>query len=267
MDQKEWNIDWTRVKAQTLWSFEDLIKMLLSVLAYDFVQRHYNHTLNQALRYALSIRRGYLQERGDMAAHIDRIASYIEDLERRWSGSYSDLVRQIETRGQCLAFLQDTGFEFDQLIQLLNYLLRWVLPFKAPLREFIDTGSNVDVKMLEGLREQGIKSNLDLLEAGCTAAGRQQLANKLELPVSQILALVHRADISRLAYVRGKTVRHLCGAGYDTLEKIASADVAEIEVKMGAYYETLGKTLADFKAVIPLPWMIGGAQTLPRGVV
>ncbi len=62
------------------------------------------------------------------------------------------------------------------------------------------------------------------------------------------------------------TVRHLCGGGYDTLEKIAGADLAEMEVKMDAYYQTLGKSLADFKAVIPLEWMIGGAKILPRVV-
>jgi hypothetical protein len=67
--------------------------------------------------------------------------------------------------------------------------------------------------------------------------------------------------------VCGKTVRHLCGSGYDTLEKIAHADHAEMEVKMEAYYRTLGKSLADFKAVIPLSWMIGMAKILPRLLV
>jgi hypothetical protein len=56
---------------------------------------------------------------------------------------------------------------------------------------------------------------------------------------------VHKVDISRLAYVRGKTVKHLCGGGYDNLEKIANADAVEMEERMGAYYRTLGKTLAD----------------------
>jgi hypothetical protein len=35
---------------------------------------------------------------------------------------------------------------------------------------------------------------------------------------------------------------------------------------MEAYYQRLGKSLADFKAVIPLRWMIGGARILPRVV-
>jgi len=32
-----------------------------------------------------------------------------------------------------------------------------------------------------------------------------------------ILELTHRADMSRLAYVRGKTIMHLSGGGYNTL--------------------------------------------------
>jgi len=87
-----------------------------------------------------------------------------------------------------------------------------------------------------------------------------------DIPPTYIMGLVHKADISRLAYVRGKTVEHLCGSGYDTLEKLANANLAEMEIKMEAYYKTLGKSLSDFKAVIPLSWMVGGAKILPRVV-
>ena len=257
-------IDWTSVKKQTLWGYEDLIGKLQDVLAYGFVQEHYNHTMAQALDYAASIRRGYLQDRGEMTAHVDSIASHLRELDARRIGTYSDLVRSVTTRTECVAFLQQTDFAFDHLIQTLNYLLRWVLPFKTPIREFIDVDKHADLELLESLKKQGIKASLDLLEVGRTEAGRAQLASTARIPAAGLLALVHRVDISRLAYVRGKTVTHLCGGGYDTLEKIANADPAEMEEKMGAYYRTLGKTVADFKAVIPLAWMIGGAKTLPR---
>jgi hypothetical protein len=257
-------IDWTSVKKQTLWSYQDLIGKLQDVLAYGFVQEHYNHTMAQALDYAGSIRRGYLRDQGEMTAYVDSIASHLRELDARRIGTYSDLVRSVATRTECVAFLQQTDFAFDHLIQMLNYLLRWVLPFKTPIREFIDVDKHADVDLLESLKKQGIKSNLDLLEVGRTEAGRAQLASTTRIPAAELIALVHRVDISRLAYVRGKTVKHLCGGGYDTLEKIANADLAEMEEKMGAYYRTLGKTVADFKAVIPLAWVIGGAKTLPR---
>ena len=79
-----------------------------------------------------------------------------------------------------------------------------------------------------------------------------------------ILELTHRADISRLAYMRGKTIMHLSGGGYNTLNKLANAEMYKMEADMIAYYESIGKSFADFKAVIPLDWMIGGAKVLPK---
>lgn len=260
------DINWDRVKKQTLWSYEDLVGKLLSVLAYNFVQEHYDHTMEQAQVYAAKIRQGYLQDRGEATAYIDSIATHLAELERRRIGTYSELVHQVATREQCLAFLQQTGFAFDPLIQVLNYLLRWVLPFKTPIREFISLDRDADARYLDALKVQKLGSNLDLLEAGRAEAGRVQVASITEIPAVYVLALVHKADISRLAYVRGKTVRHLCGGGYDTLERIASADLAEMEERMDAYYRTLGKSFADFKSVIPLAWMVGGAKILPRVV-
>lgn len=260
------NVDWEIVKKQTLWSYEDLIKKLLGVLTYDFVQEHYNHTMVEAQVYAMEIRRGYLQDRGDMTAYIDTIAIYLAELETHQIGTYSYLVHQVTTREDCVAFLQRIGFDFDHLIQTLNYLLRWVLPFKTPLREFIDVDNDTEIAYLEVLKKQSMRSNLDFLEVGRREAGRINLSSATGIPMAFIIPLVHKADISRLAYVRGKTVRHLCGGGYDSLDKIASADLAEMETKMDAYYKTLGKSLADFRAVIPLAWMIGGAKTLPRVV-
>lgn len=259
-------IDWSIVKKQTLWGYEDLIAKLQEVLSYPFVHEHYDHTVHQALDYAARIRRGYLQDQGGMTVHVDTAASHLRDLDARWRGTYSDLIRSVATRAEAVAFLHRTGFAFDALVQVLNYLMRWVLPFRTPIREFIDVDTQAGAEQMRALREQGIKSNLDLLEVGRSEAGRIQLAQATGAPAASVLALVHRADISRLAYVRGKTVKHLCGGGYDTLDKLASADVAEMEERMDAYYRTLGKTSADFKAVIPLAWMLGGANTVPQVV-
>ena len=110
------------------------------------------------------------------------------------------------------------------------------------------------------------QSNLDLLEQGRTREERTNLASATGIADVFLISLVHRADISRLAYVRGKTVRHLCGGGYDTLDKIANANIEKMEQDMDAYYRTLGKSSADFKSVIILSWIIGGARILPKVV-
>ena len=116
------------------------------------------------------------------------------------------------------------------------------------------------------LARSGARSNLDLLERYHSRSSRQEYARTLGITDAWLLQLVHRADISRLAYVRGRTIRHLCGGGYDTLEKIALADLDQMERDMGAYYASIGRKPSDFKAVIPLKWMVGGARVLPRVV-
>jgi hypothetical protein len=259
-------IDWSRVKKQTLWNYEDLIAKLQSVLDYDFVQEHYNHTFKKAKGYANKIRSGYLQNQGNKIVYINNIVANLEKLETLRIKNYTKLVCQVATREQCITFLQQTDFDFNQLIQTLNYLLRWVLPFKTPIREFIDVGRVIEMKYLDSLKQHKIGSNLDIIDVGRDKAGRKKLSNITNIPQAFIMSLVHKADISRLTYVRGKTVKHLCGSGYDTLEKLAAANLTEMEIKMEAYYKTLGKSLSDFKAVIPLSWMVGGAKILPRVV-
>jgi Domain of unknown function (DUF4332) len=258
-------IDWNQVKKQTLWGYEDLIKKLVQVLAYDFVQTRYDHTMQQAARYAGQVQKGYLQNKSDTALCDSMIACF-KRLDTLKVKSYGDLIRQVETREKCAAFLHRTGLGFDDLVQTLNYLFRWVLPFAIPARELMDMDDKTQKAYLAILKQHNLSLNLDLLEQGRTRAGRTRLARATGIPAPFILALVHRADISRLAYVRGKTIRHLCGGGYDTLDKIAGADVEKMEKDMEAYYGTLGKSLADFKSVIPLSWMIGGARILPRVV-
>lgn len=256
-------IDWTQVKKKTLWHYEALIKKMLFVLDYDFVQENYNHTMTEATNYAARIQKGYLQN-GKEAALIDEITEQFRQLGVLGIKYYQDLVRRVNTKAKCEAFLHETGFDFDALIQVLNYLFRWVLPFKVPVKELLDTMTETDKPFIDILKKRKIRSNLDVLENFRTQMSRAAFSKETGAPEMLILELVHRADISRLAFVRGKTIKHLCGGGYDTLDKIAAADMNEMEADMTAYYATIGKRFSDFKTVIPLDWMIGGAGVLPR---
>lgn len=255
--------DWNYVKKHTLWSYEDLIRKLLKVLAYNFVREHYSHTMKEAIDYAGNVQQGYLQSRKHATLRDDMIKSF-DRLRTLQIGTYLHLIQQIDTREKCEAFLRRTGFGFEEIIQMLNYLFRWVLPFAIPARELIVVDIDPRSSRLTILKHQGLRLNLDVLEQGRQRIGRARLSKATGLPNSFILSLVHRADISRLAYVRGKTVRHLCGGGYDTLQKLAEAEHAQMEKTMDAYFRTLGKSMADYKLVVPLSWMIGGARILPK---
>lgn len=258
-------IDWEQVKKKTLWHYEDLIKKICDVLRYGFVQKYYNHTMSEAVSYSERIRQGYRQHEKEPAFIIE-IANHFRTLDELEIKDYYDLLRRVDTKAQCTVFLQETGFSFEALIQDLNYLFRWVLPFKCPVKELMDTMDTADNTFLDRLKKQKIRSNLDVLENCCTKQRRGRFSRETGLAEELLLELVHRADLSRIAYVRGKTIRHLCGSGYCTLDKIAEADIKKMEADMTAYYESIERNYSDFKAVIPLDWMIGGARLLPRVV-
>lgn len=256
-------IDWAHVKKKTLWHYEGLIEKILNTFEYAFVQEHYNHSMEEGENFSERIRNGYLQN-GKEATFIDEITNTFKVLRNLRIENYLDLVQQVETREKCEFFLSNTDINFEELIQTLNYLFRWVLPFRLYIRELIDVDNDTHKAHLGTLMQRELKSNLDVLEHCRTRTGRAELSRATGISETFILDLVNRADISRLAYVRGKTVKHLCGGGYNTLNKIADSDLKKMEKDMVAYYRAIGKKFSDFKNVIPLDWMIGGAKILPR---
>lgn len=256
-------IDWAEVKKLTLWSYAELIKKLLNVLDYEFVQIYYNYNMREAVGYAEKVQQGYLQN-GKEAAFIGDIISSFQQLETLGVIDYTDLIQRVGSKEKCEAFINETGFPFDKLLQILNYLFRWVFPFRIPTKELVDTFSVVDPGYPDILKKQKLRSNLDILENFRSRITRRTFTKHTGIAESFLLELSNRADISRLAYVRGKTIKHLCGGGYNTLDKIANADIKQMEADMTVYYRSIGKNFSDFKAVIPLDWMIGGAGILPR---
>ncbi len=258
-------IDWGQVKAITLWQYEQLIEKLLDTLSYPFILELYNHNMQETSNYALKIRQGYFQDRKE-ASTISEMVAHFSLLGELGVRNYFDLVQQVETKTKCEQFILETGFNFKDLIQVLNYIFRMVLPFKIPVKELGYSTSQAERSAVEVLRQYKIRSNLDVLENFRVREIRLKWAMETGVADAFLRALLHRADISRLAYVRGKTVLHLCGGGYDTLDKIAGADLKIMEADMAAYYQTIGKQLSDFRAVIPLKWMVGGAKILPRVV-
>jgi hypothetical protein len=256
-------IDWDYVKKTTLWHYEELLEKILHVLDYGFVQKYYSHSMAEAAAYSAKIQQGY-RINGRETAYIGNVIALFIILNSLGVRNYRDLAQELVTRAKCEAFVKRTGVSFEALIQMLNFLFRWVLPFKCPIKELLQADDAVNKNYLEILRRHKISSNLDVIQNCTSKEDRAHLTRETGVTETFILDLTHRADISRLAYVRGKAINHLCKGGYHTLQKIADADLHRMESDMAAYYKTIGKSYSDFKAVIPLDRMIGGARVLPR---
>lgn len=253
--------DWNYVKKTTLWRYEDLIKKLQVVTAYPAIWRAYNHKMAQAVDFARCLFPDTNIESGEFPAGI------IHSIKRLQDGGiqdWGDLLSRIATQDDCLAFITEARFHFEDFIDVLNYLLRWGFPFQTSSRELLEHENPHEMAYYEILKRHKLMISFDILEQGCKKAGRRALAKLTGLPEGVVNRLVHRADIARLPYVRRKTILPLCGAGYDTLAKIAAADLSQMESDLDAYYQSVqGKPWKNYKAVIIPKGLVTGARALP----
>ena len=104
-----------------------------------------------------------------------------------------------------------------------------------------------------------------LLEQGHTLIGLYSMVELTGLLPGFMSSLTHRADIAQLPYVRRKNILPVRRAGYDTLTKIACANLDQIDSDMESYFErTQGKSWQKYKAVIVLRILVICANALPK---
>ncbi len=253
---------WDEVKKITLWQYEELIVKLNTVLAYPLIRQAYDHSMPQAMAFSRALFSDRDIAGGEFPAPI--LATF-ERLQSAGVCCWTDLLAKVATREALTGFIEQQRLAFEEVIQVLNYLLRWALPFYTASRELLDHADAQEMAYYAILKQHRIMCSFDLLEQGRTGADRQVLAQQTGLPKEFVSSLVQRADIARLPYVRRKTILPVCGAGYDSLAKIAAADLSKMEQDMEAYFQrTQGKSFADYKSVIILQGLITWARALPE---
>ena len=123
---------------------------------------------------------------------------------------------KVSTKADCERFVRETGFGFEALIEVLDFLFRWVLPFKILLKELSDTLPEPRPAGVVVLKKHKIRSNLDVLERFRSAAGRQAFAAETGVSETLILNLAHRADLSRPGLCAWGGPSGICAAGATT---------------------------------------------------
>jgi len=251
-------IEWNLAKKMTLWHYEDLIMKMFRVLSYNFVKEYYNHNMKEARVYLKTLLGSYPKYK----ELVTTLTTTFEKIEASGIRSYSDLVHQVETREKCESFLKRSELAFTDLISALNYIFRWVLPFRnVYLKKLIDANNEIYKEYIEKLRERNIKFNLDLLEYGRTKKGRKKISLETGTPETFILNLTNKADLTRLPYMNWKTANHLCEAGYDSLSKLAEVSRERLEANMKTYFDRKGIKLGPF---VDLKGLVVWAKCLPK---
>jgi len=251
-------MEWSEVKKITLWNHEEIIEKMQTVLSYKFVKEQYNHSMAEAADYVDRLL-GYDPK---YANKVNMLKEFFKNLDSVKVKNYADLLHQIEDKEKCEKFLKKTKLPFRELILALNYIFRWVLPFKLYLRELIDTDDETQKKHLGKLRKFNIKFNLDLLEAGKTKEGRRKISKETGIPETFINELVNRADMTRLPYSNRKTVKYLFAAGYSSVDKIAQTNLKQLTENMQAYFERIGIRLS--RSFIDVNGISTWAKAIPK---
>ncbi len=252
----EWSTD-LKQALRPIPNYEDLIKRLEEGYRYPSIRRLYAMTLSQAAEFTLALLGG------DPRRRYDAWAAQLAGLFRRLEKTASDtcaLVLAVNSRAKFEAYITENNITALEMIDLLKYWLYRVLPSKYYLREIAEEADE-DQAYVETLRGLGVRFNLDLLEKGQHAAGRQALAAEAGVPLEWIEDLVHRADVSRMAYTRGASVRNFFHAGYNSLEKLAQANPAELTAAMEAYGRSVGM---NFKHGMEFDSAVAVARVTPK---
>lgn len=252
---------WDYVKKTTLWHYEDLINKLNVLTAYPVIWQAYNQDMTQAAVFAHHLFPEKNIETGEFPA---RVLATFERLKFSGVSDWGNLLSKVTTRAECAAFVSEHNLRFEEFIDVLNYLLRWAFPFQTSSRELLEHESPQEMAYYRALKEHKLMNSFDILEQGRTMTGQRVLAELIGLPLEFVTTLVHRADIARLPYVRRKTILPVCGAGYDSLAKIAAADLIRMESDLITYFKcTQGKSWENYKAIIILKLLVTGAKALP----
>jgi len=251
-------INWDLVKEMTLWHYEDLIKKMLKVLSYNFVQKYYGHTMKEAGSYL----RKLLGYNPKYEEYMTKLSNSFQKLDSLKIQNYGDLVHRVETREKCEELLRSTEISFQELISTLNYIFRWVLPFRnVYLSQLVETSNEPQKTYISKLRKCNIRFNLDVLEHAGTKEGRIKLSEETEVPEAFIFELVNRADLTRLPYMSSKTVDHLCSAGYTSIDKLARVRAEKLKEDMKTYFDGKGIKLGPF---IDIKGLACWARAIPK---
>lgn len=220
--------------------YDDLCNRWQASFSYPFVQQTFNFTVPVLEKYTHSLLGGDSRNRyTDYEAMLVRI---LNELHQAGVENVINLTEKVTARKPLEFFVEHSGVPSSDIANMLKYLTYWFIPLEKYLSGLVRSGSNL-TDGIKLLGEHGIRTNLQLLQAGITLAGRTTLVNSTGLPRTIIEELVNRADFSRLPWSSKATISNIIGAGYGSLSLLANADPKQLYADFFRYGKSIGKNL------------------------
>lgn len=236
------SVNWSEVK-KALYPIKDyaeLIQRLQKSFSYPFVGETFNFSMPDLANYTQRLLEG--DGRGRYNEYANRLTAILTELHQTGVCDLQDLIARAETRERLESFTAQSGVYAEDAVAVLKFLVYWLIPMEKYLSGLI-RADPLTKQAIHKLREVGIRTNLELLQQGMTAAGRKALSESSGLPEDIILELVNRADLSRMPWASKATISNIMGAGYGSLSQLANADPEQLYADFFRYGESIGKNL------------------------
>jgi hypothetical protein len=236
------SVNWNEMQKEMspIKNYEDLRKRWQEAFAYPFVCKTYNCTMLELAEYTQHLLGEDTRQR--YTGYAQRLMETFNQLDQRGVEDVQDLIRQIGTCKEFEIFTERTRVEPKDLMAGLKYLVYWFIPSKKLLSGLVSNDSSTK-DAIQVLRNQGIRTNLEILQQGLTPAARKAMATSSGVPELIINELVNRADFSRLPWASKATISNIIGAGYASLKKLANANPDQLYRDFQNYGKSIGKNL------------------------
>ncbi len=235
-------INWDEVQKAIfpIKNYDELCQRLKESFGYRFVHDAYNFSLPELGNYTQKLLGG--DPRGRYSVYNARLKSIISRLNRFGTENLIGLKDHTASREHLELLVDQSGIPAGDIAMVLKYLVYWVIPSEKYLAGLARNDPQAD-QAVSAMRAQDIRTNLELLQAGLTSAGRHVLASRCELPVATVTMLVNRADFSRLPWASKATISNIIGAGYPSLKQLANANPEQLVTDFFQYGKSIGKNL------------------------
>jgi hypothetical protein len=234
------SIPWDKVQKalSPIKDFEDLSQRLHASFGYPFVREIFNFTLPELVRYTEQLLGGDTHQR--YTDYITHLTGIFNELQHASVTDLRALISKVESRAALEQFTGQDGVAAEDTVSVLKYLVYWFIPMEKNYASLVPDKTKAAAA---ALRTAGIRTNLDLLERGCTPAGRRDLSAASGLTESAVLAMVHWADLSRMPWASKATISNIVGAGYGSMAKLANANTEQLYADFFRYGQSIGKNL------------------------
>jgi len=235
-------VNWVELQKalSPLKDYEDLCKRFRVSFSFPFIRQSFNFTPSEMIDFTHKLLGG--DNRSRYTEYESSLVKIFTELQRAGIKDIMEFTERTASREKFQLFTQQSELEPSETITALKYLVYWFVPQEKYLSGLVKSDTSI-MDAIKVLNVSGLRTNLELLQAGLTPDGRAALEEKTGLVPEVILDLVNRADFSRMPWSSKATISNIIGAGYGSIAQLADADPDRLYADFFNYGKRIGKNL------------------------